>query len=308
MATRSSYPSNRSILLGQDNNALVLLFAINTLMFVIVHFIKIVYYLSDTPIELFYSQVLNWISLPAQGDVLLSSPWTILSYMITHHSIWQLISSMLWLWCFGYILQDLAGNNKLIPLYIYGGLVSGIVFLVMNNTVPVLSAQVETVSPLLGAGGAVMSIAVATTFLAPNYRIFPLIHGGIPLWVITLIFVIIDFASLGSANAGIGAGHMVAGIVGFLYIWQLRKGNDWGAWMNRFAQWVDDLFNPEKKQNNEKGKRHFYKASKEPFEKQRNMTQQRLDEILDKINQDGYDSLSEEDKAFLKKASNELRP
>lgn len=308
MATRSSYPSNRRILLGQDNNALVLLFAINTLMFVIVNFIKIVYYLSDTPIELFYSQFLNWMSLPAQGEVFLSRPWTILSYMITHHSMWQLISSMLWLWCFGYILQDLAGNNKLIPLYIYGGLISGIVFLVMNNTVPVLSAQVSNVSPLLGAGGAVMAIAVATTMLAPNYRIFPLIHGGIPLWVITLIFVIIDFASLAGGNAGIGAGHLAAGIVGFLFIWQLRKGNDWGAWMNRFAEWVDDLFNPEKKQNSKNEKRHFYKAAKTPFEKHPNLTQQRLDEVLDKINQEGYDSLSDEDKAFLKKASNELRP
>jgi membrane associated rhomboid family serine protease len=305
MATRSSYQSNRKILLGQDNNALVFLFAINTLMFVIVNFIKIVYYLSDTPIDLFYSQVLNWLSLPAQGDVLATRPWTILSYMITHHSIWQLISSMLWLWCFGYILQDLAGNNKLIPIYIYGGLISSVVFLVMNNTVPVLSAQLGSTAPLLGAGGAVMAIAVATTTLAPDYRIFPLINGGIPLWVLTLIFVIIDFASLASNNAGIGAGHLAAGIVGFIFIQQLRKGRDLGAWMNRFASWTNDLFNPEKKQQ-QAGNRHFYKASREPFQKQRNVTQQRLDEILDKINQEGYHYLTEEEKAFLKKASSEL--
>ncbi|MBW0160241.1 MAG: rhomboid family intramembrane serine protease, partial [Sediminibacterium sp.] len=181
METRP-YKANKKILLGQDNNALVFLFAVNALMFVIVNFIKIVYYLSEIPDEFFYRQVLNWLSLPPQTDTLLTRPWTFISTMITHHSIWQLISSMLWLWCFGYILQDLAGNNKLIPIYIYGGITGSVFFVLMNNMVPVLANQVGTAAPLLGAGSAVMAIAVATTTLAPDYRIFPLINGGIPLW------------------------------------------------------------------------------------------------------------------------------
>ncbi len=305
METRP-YKANKKILLGQDNNALVFLFAVNALMFVIVNFIKIVYYLSEIPDEFFYRQVLNWLSLPPQIDVLLTRPWTFISTMITHHSIWQLISSMLWLWCFGYILQDLAGNNKLIPLYIYGGITGSVFFVLMNNMVPVLVNQVGTAAPLLGAGSAVMAIAVATTTLAPDYRIFPLINGGIPLWVITLIFVAIDFATLAGSNAGIGAGHLAAGIVGYLFILQLRKGNDWGAWMNRFAGWLDDLFNPEKKHHQKtNSERHFYKAAAKPFDKKPNLTQQRLDEILDKINQQGYQFLTDEEKDFLKKASKE---
>lgn len=305
METRP-YKANRKILLGQDNNALVFLFAVNALMFVIVNFIKIVYYLSEIPDEFFYRQVLNWLSLPPQTDTLLTRPWTFISTMITHHSIWQLISSMLWLWCFGYILQDLAGNNKLIPIYIYGGITGSVFFVLMNNMVPVLANQVGTAAPLLGAGSAVMAIAVATTTLAPDYRIFPLINGGIPLWVITLIFVAIDFATLAGSNAGIGAGHLAAGVVGYLFIRQLRRGNDWGAWMNRFADWLDDLFNPEKKhQQKTSSERHFYKAKAKPFDRKPNLTQQRLDEILDKINQQGYQFLTDEEKEFLKKASKE---
>lgn len=305
METRP-YKANRKILLGQDNNALVFLFAVNALMFVIVNFIKIVYYLSEIPDEFFYRQVLNWLSLPPQTDVLLTRPWTFISTMITHHSIWQLISSMLWLWCFGYILQDLAGNNKLIPIYIYGGITGSVFFVLMNNMVPVLANQVGTAAPLLGAGSAVMAIAVATTTLAPDYRIFPLINGGIPLWVITLIFVAIDFATLAGSNAGIGAGHLAAGVVGYLFIRQLRRGNDWGAWMNRFANWLDDLFNPEKKHlQKNSSDRHFYKAEAKPFDRKPNLTQQRLDDILDKINQQGYQFLTDEEKEFLKKASKE---
>jgi membrane associated rhomboid family serine protease len=228
----SLYKTNRKILLGQDNNALVLLFAVNALIFVMLNFLKIIYYLSDTPLEYFYRQILNWFTLPASMDTLASRPWTIFVYMFTHHSVWHLISSLLWLWCFGYILQDLAGNNKLIPIYLYGGFVGGITFLLVNNLFPVLERNIAATEPMLGAGAAVMAIAVATTTLAPDYRIFPLINGGIPIWVLTVIFVAIDFATLASGNAGIGAGHLAGGAMGYFFVRQLRRGKDWGAWMN----------------------------------------------------------------------------
>lgn len=298
--------TNRKILLGQDNNALVLLFAVNALVFVFINFIKIIYYLSDIPVEFFYRQILNWFTLPAQMDVLVSRPWTIFVYMFTHHSIWHLISTSLWLWCFGYILQDLAGNNKLIPVYIYGGLVGGIVFLLANNLVPVLERNIATTEPMLGAGAAVMAVAVATTTLAPDYRIFPLINGGIPLWVLTAIFVAIDFATLSGANGGIAAAHLSAGAIGYFFIRQLRRGSDWGAWMNNLVDWFNDLFNPEKKhrKSSAKDKLH-YNAGKKPYEKISNITQQKLDAILDKINQQGYQFLTEEEKEFLKRAGSE---
>lgn len=301
-----SYKANRKILLGQDNNALVLLFAINALVFVLINFLKIVYFLSDIPIEFFYKQILNWFTLPATVDSLAAKPWTILVYMFTHQSIWHLLSSVLWLWCFGFILQDLAGNNKLIPIYLYGGFVGALVFILINNLFPVLERNIAVTEPMLGAGAAVMAVAVATTTLAPDYRLFPLINGGIPLWVVTLIFVAIDFATLASANAGIGAGHLAAGAVGYFFVRQLRRGNDWSGWMNRFVDWLDDLFSPEKKHRNKPGKeKHFYRAERKPFEKISNVTQQKLDEILDKINQKGYPFLTEEEKAFLKRAGDE---
>lgn len=300
-----SYKSSKKILLGQDNNALVILFAVNALVFVLINFIKIVYYLSDIPLEFFYKQILNWFTLPAVTDTMLLRPWTIITYMFTHYSIWHLISTLLWLWAFGYVLQDLAGNNKLIPIYLYGGFVGGIVFVLANNLFPGLERNIVNTSPLLGGGAAVMAVAVATTTLAPDYRIFPLINGGIPLWVLALIFVAIDFATLASGNGGIGAAHIAGAAMGFIFVKQLQKGKDWGAWMIHFVNWLDDLFSPEKKHQQQKGEKHFYRANRKPYEKIANITQQKLDEILDKINQQGYSFLSDEEKAFLHRASNE---
>lgn len=299
-----NYRSPRQVLLGQDNNALVLLFAANTLMFVGIHFIKIVYFLSDIPEAFFFRQVLDWLRLSPQPEVFFYRPWTLFTYFITHYSIWQLISTVLWLWAFGFILQDLAGNKKIIPLYLYGGLLGAVVFLLANHFVPALERNLDQVSPLLGGGAAVMCIAVATTTLAPDYRIFPLLNGGIPLWVLTLLFAIFDFTSLSSANAGVGAGHLAAGAFGFFFVKQLQKGRDWSAWMIDLVQTIDGWFNPEKSAPLPKDKM-FYRANRKPYEKITQLTQQKLDAILDKINQHGYSFLTDEEKAFLQKASEE---
>ena len=67
-----------------------------------------------------------------------------------------------------------------------------------------------------------------------------------------------------------------------------------------------NLFNPEKKNFNKPQKdKLYYKTEDAPYKKTPNLTQQKLDEILDKINQEGYHMLTDEEKSFLKKASKE---
>jgi hypothetical protein len=86
----------------------------------------------------------------------------------------------------------------------------------------------------------------------------------------------------------------------------MRRGNDWSEWMNNLVSWVDGLFNPEKKHQQKMEKqRLYYKAQKQPFKKTPHITQQRIDDLLDKINTKGYHSLTDEEKEFLKKASTE---
>jgi hypothetical protein len=76
--------------------------------------------------------------------------------------------------------------------------------------------------------------------------------------------------------------------------------------MNNLVTWADDLFNPQKKhvQKPQKQQLH-YKSTQKPFEKTPHITQQKVDDLLDKIHQKGYNSLSEDEKEFLKKASRE---
>lgn len=301
-----SQKSTRNILLGQDNNALVFLFAVNSLVFLLINFIRVIYFLSDIPLEFFNKQILDWFTLSPVPEIFFSRPWTLFTTMFTHLSIWQLISTLLWLWAFGYILQDLACNSKLLPIYLYGGFVGAVVFILSNNLFPVLERNILTTPAMMGGGAAVMAVALATTTLAPDYRLFPMINGGIPLWVLTLVFVAIDFATLSGGNAGIGAAHLSGGAMGFFFVKQLQKGRDWSSWMIALVDWLDNLFNPDKKNKQLKQQeKHFYRVNRKPYEKIANITQQKLDDILDKINQHGYAFLTEEEKEFLNRASDQ---
>lgn len=294
------------MLLGQEGNALTTLLIINAVAFVLLSFAKIIYLLTGDTELVFIANILNWFSLPADPNVLLSRPWTLVTYMFTHYSIWMLISNLLWLWCFGYIMQDLTSNKKIIPIYLYGGFVGGIFFLLTISAVPSLRVNMASIAPMMGAAPATMALAIATTTISPKYKIFPLINGGIPLWVLTSVFVVIHFATNGLTQPAFAAAELAGGLMGFVFVWQMQKGNDWSQWMISLVNWVDDLFNPEKKHRKSVEKqRLFYKATQQPYQKTPHVTQQRIDELLDKINQKGYNFLSDEEKDFLKKASKE---
>ena len=143
---------------------------------------------------------------------------------------------MLWLWAFGSILQDMAGNKKIIPIYLYGGVAGAIVFIATNYAIPQLRTVIDS-SYFEGANASIMAVAIATTALAPDYRIFRMLNGGIPIWVLTILFVVIDFAGIGTGAPAFHLAHLAGGLAGFFFIVSLRRGHDGGAWMIKFYNW-----------------------------------------------------------------------
>ncbi|MEO5684032.1 MAG: rhomboid family intramembrane serine protease [Chitinophagaceae bacterium] len=294
------------ILLGQGNNSLVMLFAINSLVFVILKFILVIYQMSDLNTDAFYTNIFNWFILPADISKLGGRPWAIITSMFTHDSIWAVLPAMFWLWVFGYVLQDLTGNKRLIPIYIYGGLAGAVFYVLTYNLVPALQPGIPAAA-LFGSNAALMAVAVATTTVKPDYRFFPMINGGIPLWIVTLAFVIVDIASIRLGDPAKYMAHVAGAATGFMFIFQLRKGRDWSVGMNQFFDWFNNLFSPAVK-NKSKNTRDefFYKVhGAHPYKRIPNVTQKRIDEILDKISMEGYHLLTDEEKDILRRASSE---
>jgi len=163
----------KKMLLGQDGNALVQLVVVNAVLFVILQFIYCIYRLESLNMAAYQTNVVDWFVLPASLDRLSSRPWTVLTYMFSERQLFRFIGNMFWLWCFGYILQDLTGNRKLVPIYLYGGIAGAIFFILSYAVFPRLQAQLPN-AELVGSNAAIIALAVATTTVAPDYRIFPM--------------------------------------------------------------------------------------------------------------------------------------
>ncbi len=298
-------PKRSRFLLGSTDNALVALFAINVIFFLVLMTIKVGMLVGDKTAADFYVRIMSWVELPSSLTKLSERPWTVLSYMFSEidAGIIRGISNMIWLWAFGYILQQMAGNDKIIPIYIYGGLMGALFFIVAHYVLP-NAADASGSEGLLGANAGVMAVAMATTTLSPEYRFFTQIRNGIPIWILMGVYILIDFAGVAQSGAAYSLSHLGGALAGFLFVVFLRKGKDGSVWMNTFYNYVMHLFDPKEKKPSDKKDDVFYNTgNRKPFTKTSNITQKRVDEILDKINQKGYHFLTDEEKAFLKKAS-----
>jgi membrane associated rhomboid family serine protease len=298
-------PKNR-FLLGATDNALVALIAINVMVFIILMTIQVGMVVGSRSIDGFNATIVPWFELPASVAKLSTRPWVLLTYMFSHTgaSLFTGFANMFWLWTFGYILQSYMGNNKLIPIYIYGGLLGALFFIVAHYVMPNLSPLRPAAGGLLGANAAVMAVAMATTTLVPNYRFFQQIRGGIPIWVLMLAYLLIDYAGVAGIGAAYSLAHLGGALAGFLFVYFLRKGKDGSTWMLKLYNSVVHAFDPKPKQKTSAENKVFYNTgNRPPFTKSSSITQKRVDELLDKINQKGYQFLTDEEKSFLKKAA-----
>lgn len=300
------YSSRKGVSFWSENNALLMLISLNVFGFITLRFIMAVYGLSHLSEERFYTDIFQYFAMPGDLKTFITRPWTFLSSAFSQLDLFLLISNMLWLWTYGFIFQDLTGNRSIIPLYLYSAVAGAVLFLLSFLVFPNWKGAVGA-PYYFGATSAIIGIAAGTTLLSPGYRLFPMISGGIPLWVLTAVFGIIDIFYL-TAKPAWFLSHLGAAGIGLFFVHALRNGKDWGAWMNQFYDWLVHAFSPKKKNTasyRKKEEVYFNGGEQKGFSKRSNLTQHRIDEILDKINQRGYEKLTEEEKQLLKRASEE---
>lgn len=292
--------------LGQPDNALVWLFAFNVIFFLVLLFIKVAIEANDNSSAVFYSRVLPWFQLPASVSTFAGRPWTFFTFMFSEVEILRGVSNMLWLWAFGSILQNLSGNKKLVPVYLYGGFAAALFYIAASYLLPTNKVNNYS-SALLGANASIMAIAAAATMIAPGYRIFRHINGGIPLWILTMVYFTIDLVSVADKPAATAIAHIAGAGAGFLFVALLQKKIDGSVWMNNLYNWFMNLFEPNKHKarNSVKEKVFYNTGNRSPYKKTANVTEQRINEILDKINQKGINQLTKEERDILKRAGEE---
>jgi membrane associated rhomboid family serine protease len=297
MATGSRYytPSTK----WDSSNPLLMMIIVQSMFFVALNFIKSIYTFSRMDPEAFYRNIYYWSVLSADPDKFLTRPWTFITMQFSEVKLIVVIGNLIWTWMFGYLIQDLVGGDKIFPLFIYSSFIAGCTFIF---SVQIFQQEAAPYSFFSGVIPGILGLASAATAIAPAYRIFPMVGGGIPLWIISLVYVLLNVST---TQGYLPIIPQVTGLlVGFGYIRLLQQGTDPGSWMIAFYNKTVHFFSPGKRKQKTSRQQSFYEASGiKPFVKKPHLTQKRVDELLDKINQFGYDKLTDEEKVFLQQAS-----
>lgn len=244
---------------------------------------------------------LKYASLSSNPNDLLWKPWSVFSYAFCHLSVLHILFNLIMLNFAGRLFLIFFNQKQLLSLYFVGSLFAGFVFLICYKFFPAL-ANVNTA--LVGASASVMAILFATVSYSPFMNIRLLLFGNVKLWHITLFLIVIDFFQLSRDNSGGHLAHIGGAFFGYIYIQLLKNGIDICDWFTSVLDFFTSIFG----RKNSKPFKKVHRTYKVSIEKKapkiviKDKVQQQIDEILDKISQSGYDSLSVEEKEFLFKA------
>ena len=254
------------------------------------------------------------LALSANPNDLLLKPWTLLTYMFCHadigSNIFHIIFNMIWLWWFGQLYVRFHTQRQLLSLYLMGGIVSGLFFLLVFNIFPYFLLE-RNYTTVVGASGALMAVMGAVA-MQPDQQV------GVNLIVrtfttslkrLTFIIMALTLFAGGSGNAGGLVCHIGGAIFGLIYGYYYRSGKDITAfiwkWTDACTRWFKNLSKPRMKAT-QGGRRDPIGAEKMRdmnYNADRRQHEADIDAILDKISKHGYDGLSAEEKQMLFDAS-----
>lgn len=224
--------------------------------------------------------------------------WTVFIYGLFHapNTFMNMLSNMLWLYCFGSVVQMLVGKKHIVPLFLYSIIVGGL-FYIGAQYLP--GGYGKAPEFLTGPQAGIMAMCAAAVTLSPQYRFFLTETFSVPILVVAAIFVVLMAMGTGYY---LPVAIMMAGggLMGFVYVKLLKAGYRPGAWMYVIGEKLERMVTPDEAAIARRRALRNGPAGQTPSE-----AQHRVDEILDKINRKGYNSLSSEEKEFLRKASQE---
>ena len=229
--------------------------------------------------------ILDYFVVEADIMSLIFKPWSLITYGFLHGSFSHLFWNMIMLFYFGNILVNYFGDKRLLNVFFNGILFGGIIYIISYNLFPVFTG---VSSKMIGSSAGVMAILFYITSYNPNHTI-RFFFVNIKLLYIAVFLLLMDIIQIPVENSGGHIAHLGGALIGFL-MFRSFKGIDF----------VDIYTNFITKKNNKKIKRNKTFSGS-------NFDQKKIDSILDKISESGYESLTKEEKNYLFKASNKKK-
>jgi membrane associated rhomboid family serine protease len=235
----------------------------------------------------------NWIALSSEPAGFLVKPWTFLTYAFFHDGFFHLLFNMMVLNFASYLFLTFFSSKQYLGLYILSAIFSGLIFALAFNLMHFSGS-------IVGASAAIMAVLVAATTYSPLMDVRLLLIGNVKLWHVTAVIILLDLMQFRLGNSGGHISHLAGAFFGFMYVKLLQNGIDLSKIVTAVLDFFANLFRkpstPFKKVH-----KNYNKPAEKTISKivVKDKKQQQIDEILDKISQSGYDSLSQEEKEFL---------
>ena len=205
--------------------------------------------------------------------------WQPFTYMFFHGDIWHVLINMFVLWMFGSELERAWGKKNFLRFYFITGVGSGLGTMLFG---------LQSTIPIVGASGAIYGVLLAYGVMFPNRTVY--LYGIIPIksiWFVIGIGVIAFFSSFNNFTNISHLTHLFGMIIGYLYL--KRPVHFRSLWFSIFKKVLEYRI-----QNQEKGISHSVEMERD------------LNSILDKINREGFKSLTQEEEERLYKNSKDL--
>ncbi|WP_309397164.1 rhomboid family intramembrane serine protease [Cerasicoccus maritimus] len=251
------------------------------------------------------SRVTDWLQL-STDDVLHGQVWRLLTYGFCHDrlSVFHILFNMLFLWWFGKTLERMYGGREFCLFYLVAIILAGVAFVLLD-------LWTGSRVPSVGASGGVMAVMMlyAMHFPYEKIRIWFLFPIAIR-WVV-LAYVIFDLhpvllAIAGDQNfSGVAHAAHVGGLAfGYAY-WKLewRLEPLWEK-LPLTKITMKRVLPQRQPKPTLRGKAA---PARQRSGKAKQAEQAKIDAILEKISQDGWDSLSAKERKLLDQASESMR-
>ena len=205
--------------------------------------------------------------------------WQPFTYMFFHGDIWHVLINMFVLWMFGSELERVWGKKNFLRFYFITGVGSGLGTMLFG---------LQSTIPIVGASGAIYGVLLAYGVMFPNRTVY--LYGIIPIksiWFVIGIGVIAFFSSFNNFTNISHLTHLFGMIIGYLYL--KRPVHFRSLWFSVFKKVLEYRI-----QNQEKKISRSVEIERD------------LNSILDKINREGFKSLTQEEEERLYKNSKNL--
>lgn len=245
-------------------------------------------------------------SAPLYNDMALSTSgiknlhlWQGVTSMFLHGGFSHLLVNMWGLYLFGTIIAPMLGAKRFLILYFVSGVCGNLLWLLFNW---------NSYGSVIGASGALFGVMIATAMLYPDKE-FIMLFFPFPMKTKTLVVVyaVIEIISELSVKDNIAHLAHLGGVIGGYFYIKYLFGNN--------VPWdLLDLIRSRKPQNGKPPRGWKVHGSTPEDNDQPNaaasdipVSQKELDYLLDKISQQGINSLSEAEMTTLKKAREQMR-